>query len=259
LPGLVLGNPRSSTIGCDEWLLNSIVLHNSFLAGPFTDRVPAATLRLPMNLLTRLSIGLPQQFERLNPFGVPNAGLIVATAIPAILVVAVRDVSGLADLYAVGVVGAIATNLGASSADRKLNLKTWERVVMFCTFIVMAAIELSDPRLGTAWEKGGNNCDNIELQVCPSSIQESDVLFSTKNITCCNGHLATEIFFGPDLAGGFRVPTRGVGGGNLLQVPTCGLTSCGDSVCYCRHRLQQLVRSAETLCRIFLKEFFKEN
>ena len=27
------------------------------------------------------------------------------------------------------------------------------------------------------------------------------------------GNLATEIFFGPNLAGGFRVPTREVGGG----------------------------------------------
>src|SRR5271156_2171353 len=86
---------------------------------------------------------LPQQFEKLNPFGVPNAGLVVATVIPAVLVVAVRDVSGLADLYAVGVVGAIATNLGASSTDKKLDLKTWERSLMFCTFIVMAAIEVS--------------------------------------------------------------------------------------------------------------------
>ena len=86
---------------------------------------------------------LPEHFERLNHFGVPNAGLIVATVIPAILVVAVRDVSGLADLYAVGVVGAIATNLGASSTDPKLDLKRWERILMFCTFIVMAAIEVS--------------------------------------------------------------------------------------------------------------------
>ena len=86
---------------------------------------------------------LPQQFEKLNPFGVPNAGLIVATVIPAVLVVVVRDVSGLADLYAVGVVGAIATNLGASSTDQKLGLKTWERALMFSTFIVMAAIEIS--------------------------------------------------------------------------------------------------------------------
>jgi amino acid transporter/nucleotide-binding universal stress UspA family protein len=86
---------------------------------------------------------LPQQFEKLNSFGVPNAGLIVATVIPAILVIAVRDVSGLADLYAVGVVGAIATNLGASSTDKKLGLKSWERTLMFGTFIVMAAIEVS--------------------------------------------------------------------------------------------------------------------
>ena len=86
---------------------------------------------------------LPKQFERLNHFGVPNMGLIIAAVIPAILVVAVRDVSGLADLYAVGVVGAIATNLGASSTDLKLDLKRWERILMFCTFIVMAAIEIS--------------------------------------------------------------------------------------------------------------------
>ena len=50
---------------------------------------------------------------------------------------------GLADLYAVGVVGAIATNLGATATDRKLSIKTWERTLMFATFIVMAAIEMS--------------------------------------------------------------------------------------------------------------------
>ena len=51
--------------------------------------------------------------------------------------------AGLADLYAVGVVGAIATNLGATSTDRKLAIKSWERTLMFGTFIVMAAIEMS--------------------------------------------------------------------------------------------------------------------
>jgi Universal stress protein family len=86
---------------------------------------------------------LPNAFERLNPFGVPNAGLLVATIVPAVLVIAVRDVSGLADLYAVGVVGAIATNLGATSTDRNLDLKKWERGLMFCTFLVMTAIEIS--------------------------------------------------------------------------------------------------------------------
>jgi len=86
---------------------------------------------------------LPPIFAKLNPFGVPNAGVIVATIIPASLVVAVSDVSGLADLYAVGVVGAIATNLGATCTDWKLLLKRYERVIMFITFGIMAAIEIS--------------------------------------------------------------------------------------------------------------------
>ena len=86
---------------------------------------------------------LPPIFAKLNPFGVPNAGLLFAMLIPAGLVIAVSDMSGLADLYAVGVVGAIATNLGATSTDWKLNLKGFQRGIMFVTFLIMAAIEMS--------------------------------------------------------------------------------------------------------------------
>jgi len=86
---------------------------------------------------------LPTRFQKLNQFGVPNLGLIVATTIPVFLVMVVKDLAGLADLYAVGVVGAIATNLGACSTDRKLGLLTWERVMMFVTFLIMLAIEIS--------------------------------------------------------------------------------------------------------------------
>jgi amino acid transporter/nucleotide-binding universal stress UspA family protein len=86
---------------------------------------------------------LPAQFQKLNKFGVPNLGIIIATVIPIGLVLVVRDMAGLADLYAVGVVGAIATNLGASSTDRKLDLARWERTLMFVTFLIMLAIELS--------------------------------------------------------------------------------------------------------------------
>jgi hypothetical protein len=46
---------------------------------------------------------------------------------------------------------------------------------------------------------------------------------------------------------------------DLLQVPTCDSTSCLDSICYHRHRFQQLVRSLEALCWIFLKEFLNES
>jgi amino acid transporter len=86
---------------------------------------------------------LPKIFQRLNKWGVPSAGMLLATIVPMLLVMIVKDMSGLADLYAVGVVGAIATNLGATSTDRKLSIKSWERTLMFATFIVMAAIEMS--------------------------------------------------------------------------------------------------------------------
>ena len=86
---------------------------------------------------------VPKIFQRLNKWGVPGAGMLLATLVPMVLVIVVKDMSGLADLYAVGVVGAIATNLGATSTDRKLSIKTWERTLMFGTFLVMAAIEMS--------------------------------------------------------------------------------------------------------------------
>ncbi len=86
---------------------------------------------------------LPRVFQKLNSFGVPNLAVIVATLIHAVLVVVVSDMAGLADLYAVGVVGAIATNLGATSTDRKVGLATWERTLMFGTFLIMLAIEVS--------------------------------------------------------------------------------------------------------------------
>ena len=86
---------------------------------------------------------IPRIFQRLNKWGVPSAGMVLATVIPMLLVLLVKDMAGLAALYAVGVVGAIATNLGATSTDRKLSIKTLPRTLMFGTFLVMAAIEIS--------------------------------------------------------------------------------------------------------------------
>src|SRR6202022_163952 len=84
-----------------------------------------------------------QGFWRVYNFGGPNLGFIAPSIVPALMVVAIRDVAALGDLYSVWVVGAIATNLGATSTGTKLGLLLWERVLMFCTFIIMLAIELS--------------------------------------------------------------------------------------------------------------------
>jgi amino acid transporter/nucleotide-binding universal stress UspA family protein len=86
---------------------------------------------------------LPAAFRRLNGFGVPTWGLVLSSVVPLALVLVVSDLSGLAELYAVGVVGAMATNLGANSTDFKLALKRWERGLMFLTFLIMVVIEFS--------------------------------------------------------------------------------------------------------------------
>ena len=86
---------------------------------------------------------VPPQFGKLNSFGVPTLAIVAAALVPTLLVLVVKDMSGLADLYAVGVVGAIATNLGASSTDKKLGMKTWERGLMLGTCLIMVAIEIS--------------------------------------------------------------------------------------------------------------------
>src|SRR6516165_4256413 len=54
----------------------------------------------------------------------------------------------------------------------------------------------------------GNNCNNIDLPVGPCIVQEAMSSSRPKTSLPVTGSLAMEIFFGPDLAGGFRVPIR---------------------------------------------------
>src|SRR6476619_8119467 len=56
---------------------------------------------------------MPRQFARLNKHGVPRIPLIVAVAIPILVLAIMRQFESLAGLYAIGVVGAISVNLGA--------------------------------------------------------------------------------------------------------------------------------------------------
>ena len=165
LPGMVASHGEVNAPGAEgvrDYMLRymaQIFAGNVF--GPVAGHVAAWTVSIVFGVLLLSAVNtaivalsgisflmardqeMPPIFAKLNPFGVPNAGLLFAVLIPAGLVIAVSDMSGLADLYAVGVVGAIATNLGATSTDRKLDLKGFERGFMFVTFLIMAAIEFS--------------------------------------------------------------------------------------------------------------------
>jgi len=86
---------------------------------------------------------MPPQFARLNKHGVPIVPLIVAVAIPILVLAATKQFAGLAGLYAIGVVGAISVNLGACTFNRRLGLRAYERLIMGATFLVLAAVELT--------------------------------------------------------------------------------------------------------------------
>lgn len=86
---------------------------------------------------------LPYVFCKMNKFGVPVIPLIISFGIPALLILAFKKVILLADLYAIGFVGAIATNLGCTSTDSRLNLSKKERYFMFFSFLIMATIEIT--------------------------------------------------------------------------------------------------------------------
>ncbi len=84
---------------------------------------------------------LPKLFSGLNKFGMPILPLAIASLVPAIVVLVFPNVTALAGLYAIGVVGAIGINLGTTSTNRKLPLRIYERRLMQLITLVMICIE----------------------------------------------------------------------------------------------------------------------
>ena len=86
---------------------------------------------------------MPGPLTRLNRNGVPHGPLLIAVLLPVMVLVFVRHFEVLAALYAIGVVGAIAVNVGSCSFNMKLSLRWYERGIMAATFAVLLAVELT--------------------------------------------------------------------------------------------------------------------
>lgn len=93
---------------------------------------------------------LPAGFGGLNRFGMPLLPLLLAALVPLAVVLAVPDVTHLADLYAIGVVGAVAVNLGTCSTNFEVQLKRYERLGMMALAALMVCIWVT-----IAYEKPG--------------------------------------------------------------------------------------------------------
>jgi amino acid transporter/nucleotide-binding universal stress UspA family protein len=89
---------------------------------------------------------MPVQFTKLNAHGVPVLPLVVAAFLPGALVIISPDLNGLASMYAIGVVGAITVNLGSSCFNKRLKLNWREFSIMFVTFLVLFAVEVTIAR-----------------------------------------------------------------------------------------------------------------
>lgn len=86
---------------------------------------------------------LPPIFAKLNRYGMPIMSLLVAVAVPIIVLLVERDFVKLAALYAIGVVGAITVNLWATATNFRLDLKKRERLFLGVAVVIMALIELT--------------------------------------------------------------------------------------------------------------------
>jgi len=86
---------------------------------------------------------LPAALRKLNRYGVPTFPLIIATVAPIVVLLFINDILTLAQLYAIGVVGAILVNVGSTATDRTIELPKLTRGLMIVSAVVLFFVELS--------------------------------------------------------------------------------------------------------------------
>jgi amino acid transporter len=86
---------------------------------------------------------LPSSLRRLNRFGVPIIPLVIATLAPVLVLLITHDILILAQLYAIGVVGAVLINIGSTATDSSLKLTRASRLWMSLSAIILLFVEIS--------------------------------------------------------------------------------------------------------------------
>jgi nucleotide-binding universal stress UspA family protein len=82
---------------------------------------------------------LPAMFQKLNAFGAPWIGALVAAAVPAIVLLFFHDLERLASLYAIGVVGAVALNCLLAAIHPRMR-GTWRKAAVGCLGVFLVAV-----------------------------------------------------------------------------------------------------------------------
>ena len=86
---------------------------------------------------------MPRQFRFLNRHGVPIYPLLIAIGFPTAVLLFVANFTALAGLYAIGVVGAIAVNVGSCTFNRTAGFTWYDRLLFGITFCILFFVELT--------------------------------------------------------------------------------------------------------------------
>ena len=86
---------------------------------------------------------MPRQFKQLNKHGVPIYPLLIAVGLPSLVLLTATGFTSLAGLYAIGVVGAIAVNVGSCAYNRTAGFTWYDRVLFAITFAILFLVELT--------------------------------------------------------------------------------------------------------------------
>ncbi|MEZ6242367.1 MAG: universal stress protein [Phycisphaerales bacterium] len=84
---------------------------------------------------------LPRSMRRLNYSGVPSLPLVVAIIVSVVVLLIERDVAHLAELYAVGVVGAITISVLSCAINMKLTISQFTRLGLWALGVFMFLVE----------------------------------------------------------------------------------------------------------------------
>ena len=82
---------------------------------------------------------LPQVLSALNRFGVPWLPAVLASSVPILVLLIVHDLDALAELYAIGVIGAVAINITLCAIHPRLR-RMYRKIPMMLLGVVLMAI-----------------------------------------------------------------------------------------------------------------------
>src|SRR5271166_1067203 len=104
-----------------------------------------------------------------------------------------------------------------------------------------------------------NDCNDVDILVCPCTIHKSDILLPAKNIASGNGQSGYGNLLRCESC--WRLASSGTRNGRwpLPQALTSNSTSSVESAYYRRYRLQKFDWALKTSAGVFLEEFLKEN